>query len=1693
MNKHTILSPRQLLRLTVIAIGFVFTTVICVSTFAALTGANQTRIILNGGNYQTANGNTQATATAPIYSILNSDGTLKEGVEGSFDPRGFRMSYGLNGEPRFISETAPDALSLDSDCSDGWDDRFAPAGVGGTGTTTVLAVALLGSDLYIGGNFDTAGGVVVNNIARWNGTYWSSMGSGTDDAVNALAVSGNDLYVGGAFDTAGEVTATNVARWDGSSWSAVGSGTNSSVFALAVSGGELYVGGTFTLAGGVTVNRVAKWNGANWSAFGSGMNSQVNSVAIDSAGNLYAGGSFTNAGGVTANRIAKWNGTTWSELGGGTNSTVYALAVSGTDVYAGGNFLTAGGVTVNRIAKWNGTSWSALGTGVAGGDVRSLAISGGDLYVGGAFSTASGATMFRVAKWNGTIWSAFGTGTNTTVFALAVSGSDVYAGGNFTTAGGALANNIAKWDGTKWSSFSGSGTNGGDIHAIAISGSDVYVGGSFTAVGGLTVNRVAKWDGSNWSALGSGMNNQVNALAIDGAGILYAGGSFTNAGGVTANRIAKWNGSTWSSMGSGANNIVYTLAVSGTDLYVGGQFTTTGGVTVNRIARWNGATWSALDSGTDGIIYAVAVSGSDLYAGGVFSTAGGVPVGRIAKWDGAAWSSLEFGAESNTTVYSLAVSGSDLYAGGQFSTAGGTSANYIAKWNGTSWSGLGSGPDSEVRAIAVSGSDLYVGGSFATAGGVTVNNIAKWDGMNWSVLGSGMNKSVYAVAVSGTSLFVGGSFTTAGCHGSGGFARYDTGTVTPTPTPTPEPSPTQTPCSGTIDPAFGSNGTVTTPVSRTNSSSNAVAVQPDGKTIVAGSTIAMIPTDQGILAQNMDFAVVRYNLDGSLDMTFGDGGTVITDFGTRGDAAYSVAVQSDGKIVAAGRKSTTATGSSSAPGDFALARYNTDGSPDTTFGVDGKVTTDLGGGTEQADSVAIQSDGKIVAAGRSNGFGIARYNSDGSLDPTFGNGGIIQGTLFTGRSMALQSDGKIVLAGLVLSGTSVRFAAARFSTDGLLDESFNGGLVQADVPGIDDEARSVAIAPDGKIVLAGVTYAGGCGPSGTTVCRRFGTVRFNTDGTLDTSFGGTGIVILSSNPANPSYEFNEGWAAAVQPDSKIVVAGFGGMVRYSVNGELDGSFGSGGGVAPSSLGLLSVAISPDGGIVSAGQGGGYFSTVKYLSNGVTDVAFGNDGAVITSVGSGYDVAQSIALTQDGRIVAAGNAQYINTNLFALAQYNADGSLDTSFGTDGKVTTQVASGNNNSEGARSVALQSDGKIVTAGYANVTSPAQGHNFALVRYNPDGSPDPSFGFNSNGIVITHIAVEQAFAVAIQADGRIVAAGSSGASTNSLDFALIRYTTNGLLDASFGSNGIVTTPVGNSSDEARSMAIQPDGKIVLAGYARISSTNTDIAIVRYNENGSLDNTFGAGGKVLTNIGSSNEEANALVIQPDGKIVVAGFAGNGASDDFAIIRYNPDGSLDAGFGSGGKVTTSIGIGSDTIRSINIQPDGKLVAVGSSSNGSELGFAVARYNSSGTLDATFGIGGVIVTTAISNGNDEAFASAIDPEGRIIAAGYGVVDGNTDYAVVRYSDNCSTATPVATISGRVLTPSGLGLRSANVSLIDSQGVRRTVITSNLGFYSFENVRLGEQHTLSVASRRYRFASRIETFASVRSDVDFVGLE
>lgn len=401
----------------------------------------------------------------------------------------------------------------------------------------------------------------------------------------------------------------------------------------------------------------------------------------------------------------------------------------------------------------------------------------------------------------------------------------------------------------------------------------------------------------------------------------------------------------------------------------------------------------------------------------------------------------------------------------------------------------------------------------------------------------------------------------------------------------------------------------------------------------------------------------------------------------------------------------------------------------------------------------------------------------------------------------------------------------------------------------------------------------------------------------------------------------------------------------------------------------------------------FISAVPALAApGDLDTSFGAGGIAITTVpGSTFAASTAVVVQPDGKLLVSFSSNSASSGFnMTLARYNPNGSLDTTFSGDGIVTSPFAS--EDFDEARALALQPDGKILVSGRVGISNAS----FAVVRYNPDGSLDTTF--DQDGIVTTQIfqgGIAQA--VAVQSDGKIVAAGSTF--NGSADFfTVIRYNANGSVDTSFGTSGIATADFG-VIDFLMDMAVQPDGKIIAAGTGNVSSSTPVLAMVRLNTNGTPDNSFDDDGRVASLI-TDFEEANSIDLQPDGKMVLAGRLGG----SMAVFRYTAGGSLDSTFSGDGVAVADFGDFSGA-GDVKVLEDGKLVSVGSTFEAGE-DFAVARFNSDGTPDSGFGNGGR-VTTTITNEDDTLARAAVQADGKIVAAGISGVTGAKKATLVRY--------------------------------------------------------------------------------------------
>jgi uncharacterized delta-60 repeat protein len=888
--------------------------------------------------------------------------------------------------------------------------------------------------------------------------------------------------------------------------------------------------------------------------------------------------------------------------------------------------------------------------------------------------------------------------------------------------------------------------------------------------------------------------------------------------------------------------------------------------------------------------------------------------------------------------------------------------------------------------------------------------------------------------------------------------------------------PTASAAPGDLDTTFASAGFVREIVSVDSVDLiRGTDIQPDGKIVVAGYVSYGLTAACGI---------ARYNTDGSFDTSFDGDGKVIGEIGNSFNC-YDVAIQSDGKIIAVG---FVTNGSNS---DFAVIRFNANGSLDLTFDGDGKVVTDFSGVFDYGYAVAVQSDDKIVVAGRTSGvgddFAVARYHPNGSLDASFDGDGKVITNVVSGadasRALAIQADGKIIVAGNSSgsgSGDTNEFSLVRYNSNGSLDTSFNfNGKVLTDISGSHDNVNAIAIQPDGKIIAAGQSLT-------TNNNWLFSLARYNPDGSLDTSFDNDGKLTTSILNSNIAYSLS------LQTDGKIVAAGSANntfmfmsfaVVRFNSDGSPDTSFDGDGklvtSVSSGDSSAYATAIQADGRIVAAGFSDSFiagtqdFTIVRYNPNGSLDTSYDGDGKTISGIGSRSSSSRATAIQTDGKIVVVGNGSNGSNKDFAVVRYHRNGSLDSSFDGDGRVLTDFL---NYFDSATSLAIQADGKIVVGGSARGGS-------ALARYNTNGSLDTTFDGDGKIIGSTLVSI---FAVAIQANGKIVTAGYGSNSLN-LDFGLVRYNTDGSLDPSFDGDGNVLTDFSGRSDGAIAMIIQANGKIVAAGSSS-DGTNDDFALARYNTDGSLDTSFDDDGKVLTDFSGNSNSLKAMALQADGKIVVAGADFDGSNNDFAIAKYNADGSLDASFDGDGKVTTSLSSAYDIANSVAVQTDGKIIAAGYIDNNSIEDFALVRYNTDGSLDNSYGTGGKAIFDLFRN--ERAFGLALDSIGRAVVAG----ELGGLFSVVRVTGDIAPPAVTVSVSGRFLRANGIGIFNGFITLTDSAGNTRIARTNPFGFYRFYDVP-GGTAAISVSSKIFSFTNPtlIINLTDNIGDVDFTANE
>ncbi len=760
---------------------------------------------------------------------------------------------------------------------------------------------------------------------------------------------------------------------------------------------------------------------------------------------------------------------------------------------------------------------------------------------------------------------------------------------------------------------------------------------------------------------------------------------------------------------------------------------------------------------------------------------------------------------------------------------------------------------------------------------------------------------------------------------------------------------------GDPDPAFGVGGAVSAHAFGGNGSFSGAVVQPNGKIIAYGVSYAADSFNE--------FELARFNSDGSADDTFGDHGQVSLSGENRSylSTFSAVAVQKDGGILAVGYNSPD----NGVTGNFSIERLLPGGVPDSAFATGGQAIIHLAGSYGSlANVVAVQNDGKILVGGvvtfqgqpTGGQFGaIVRLTTTGSLDSSFGQGGVVvlpqalsvdsikllkqgkilaqnvlldaDGTVdpaFTPISLtqgpfALQSDGKFVAA----SGNQV----FRYNADGTADTSFGAdGVVQTTIPG-NFIASNVVITANGAIIVAGTEQ--NFTSDDNVPNAALALERFTASGAVDTRYGFNGV---SATPV--FYGAANASGAVIQPDGRVIVPGFD---QFDVT-QSPGSFG------------VSIPI-----------------LARFTTNGRLDDTFGYHGTVESPNGITGTI-NAMVVENNGKIIVAGSEESplpgVEPTDAALACYNLDGTLDTTFGVNGMSFLQIG----NNANFTSLQITSDGNLIAGGYgqsAGVTV------FALVRYKPNGRIDSTFGHN--GRVLTtfgdrHGQVSNA--MALQANGDIVAVGETlDATGNPLQIAAARYLPSGAIDPTFGKRGQVLLSPGGMPALATSVAIDANGRLILGG-----AVGYHYSIVCLNTLGGLDAAFGTNG-VATNGLSSVGRILAVAVDAFGNIVADGEG----PDLFDLTRFHPDGTLDATFGTGGTIALSYYQG---IYSLALQPDGQILTGGTTGEAT-----IARFNSMG-LDPTLGIDQLTHVTTGMRGSPLAppvTALAIQPDGKILAA------------------------------------------------------------------------------------------------------------
>jgi uncharacterized delta-60 repeat protein len=768
---------------------------------------------------------------------------------------------------------------------------------------------------------------------------------------------------------------------------------------------------------------------------------------------------------------------------------------------------------------------------------------------------------------------------------------------------------------------------------------------------------------------------------------------------------------------------------------------------------------------------------------------------------------------------------------------------------------------------------------------------------------------------------------------------------------------------GSFDTTFDGDGKQTIDFDGTGDYATSVELDGIGRIVVAGYlNVAGSAEHLGD-----DFALVRLNSDGSIDTTFGSGGRQTVDFGSElavefGDErATSVTVDGDQRIIVAGDSLQGYGGTWGLDYDFAVARLNSDGSLDMSFGAGGKqlvdITATAPGEYSTLGGVAVDSAGRIILAGTGSigdaggGFAIARLTGDGALDSTFSGDGKqlvdpnpIAWNVSEFAYLALDSGDRIVVAGGAYTGNGhhSHFTTIRVDSEGSLDTTFSDDGIQViNFDGFSSKANAVTVDTADRILIIGVSGAD------------FAMARLTKSGTLDTTFSSDGKLLTDIVQSNDEFVTD----IEYQADGKVLVLGqsnYGStaIARYTTDGSLDASFGTAGTLIIESDVFYSMAVDSLNRIVLAGN----TLIARLNADGSPDMSFGTEGR--QSVGMFVtDSGAGLVVDNLGRIIMSGYSHGPGQRDFAVIRLDSDGWLDTTFG-DGRQTVDFNSGD---DYGNSVAVDSIGRILISGVTYQA--ATGADFAVARLNADGSLDTTFGVDGKQIFDFGNTEDTVRQVIVDDTDRIVVVGDTNQTTTGADFAVVRLTDDGQLDATFGAGGALTIDFGSPSDHANGLAVDEAGRIVVVGATTSEVTKDDIAVVRLNDDGTLDTGFGEDGKQTVDSDQSWETGVGVIVDNSGRIVIAGHAWSWSTGfDFALVRLiggSPSGDVD-GDGIEDSVDPSPNVFSNDFSDVGL------------SGGATSGTITSRGDQVLTIvDASSAVEGVLITASASGGANPA--------------------------------------------------------------------------------------------------------------------------